>query len=214
MSGQVDYATFARMLQVAAERIRSARKTLAELDAATGDGDHGAAMCKIADAIEQTIGNRDNCDLAGLLSDLGWAAMETDAGSTGPLYGSLFLGMGSAVGAGPLDASGFAGLIESGAAQLRSQSRADRGDKTMLDALIPACEAVRAAADAGAPLAAALAAGADAALTGAEATAGMQARFGRARNLGRRSIGHQDPGAVSMSLLFVGLKDGFSHAGS
>jgi dihydroxyacetone kinase-like protein len=214
MAQQIDYATLTRMLQAAAERIRRARDTLAALDAATGDGDHGAAMCKIADAIDQTIVNREDRDMGAMLSDVGWAAMGTDAGSAGPLYGSMFVGMGAAVADGPLDASGIAGLVESGTAQVRTQSKAGRGDKTMLDALIPACEAIRAAANAGASLGAALAAGADAALQGAEATAGMQARFGRARNLGQRSIGHQDPGAVSMSLLFVGLKEGLSNAGS
>lgn len=103
-------------------------------------------------------------------------------------------------------------MLESGVAKLRKNTRAEPGNKTMLDALLPAVDAVRAAANDGKNLEQALADGAGAAVDGAEATKEMKATFGRARNIGERSIGHVDPGAASMSILFTGLKEGLHNA--
>lgn len=213
MSERIDYAVMTRMLLAVIEHIRREKDTLSTLDAATGDGDHGAAMCKVADAIAQTINGRTDENLSSLLSDIGWAVMGTDTGSTGPLYGSLLVGMSGKAGGGePLDGRGFAEMLEAGVANLRLNTKAQPGDKTMIDALAPATEAIRAAADARQSLAGILDAGASAATRGAEATRQMQAAHGRARNIGDRAIGHLDPGAVSMSLVFAGLKEGFSNA--
>jgi dihydroxyacetone kinase-like protein len=169
-------------------------------------------MGKVADAIVRAIGSRTDEDLSSLLSDVGWAVMGTDTGSTGPLYGSLLVGMSAKAGGDPLNARGFAEMFEAGAANLRLNTQAQPGDKTMIDALAPAIEAMGAAADTGQSLASTLDAGARAATRGAEATRQMQAAYGRARNIGDRAIGHLDPGAVSMSLVFAGLKEGFSNA--
>ncbi len=213
MAEDIDYDVLARMLEAAADKVRAAKDELSTLDAATGDGDHGAAMCKVAGAISTTIAGRTDRDIAGFLSDIGWAAMGTDAGSTGPLYGSLFVGMGTAAtGLERLDTAALARLLEDGVANLRLNTKAKPGDKTMIDALVPACEAVRVAVEAGDTLPAALAAGAEAAVAGAEATKQMKAAFGRARHIGDRSIGHADPGAVSMSLVLTGLKEGYTNA--
>jgi dihydroxyacetone kinase-like protein len=214
VSGPIDYAVLSRMLLAAAARIRDGRDRLSELDAATGDGDHGTAMTKVAEAVTQTVEAYGGTDASALLSDIGWAVMGTDAGSTSPLYGSFFLGLGEGVGAGsmPLDGAALAAVIESGVAQLRSNTRAQPGDKTMLDALLPAAEAIRRGAGAGDDPGACLAAGAAAAAQGAEATAGMRAARGRAKNIGERSVGHVDPGAASMALLFAGLEEGYTNA--
>ncbi len=212
MADIVDYARLTRILRTAAEKIKASREHLSRLDSATGDGDHGMAICKVADAIVATIEADGGRDIAKLLKDMGWAVMATDAGSTSPLYGSLFMGMSEkAAGVAALDAPGFAAMLEQGVAKLRKNTKADVGGKTMLDALVPAMAAIRAAVDAGQGLSQALAAGADAAVKGAEATRNMQALFGRARNIGERSIGHLDPGATSMSLLLVGMKEGYEH---
>jgi dihydroxyacetone kinase-like protein len=209
----VDYVALTHMLSAAVEHIRRAANMLSTLDAATGDGDHGAAMCKVADAIVETIAHRTDQDLSSLLSDIGWAVMGTDTGSTGPLYGSLFVGMSrKAAGPEPLHARAFASMLEAGVENLRQSTKAKPGDKTMIDALAPATEAIRTAADAGQPIGDILDAGASAAARGVEATRQMKAAFGRARNIGERSIGHLDPGAVSMSLFFAGLKEGFTNA--
>ena len=209
MPDTLDYRSITAMLRTAAERLKQNRAHLSELDSATGDGDHGTAVSKVADAITTTIDKDGGDDVKKLLKDVAWAAMSTDAGSTSPLYGSFLLGISEAVPEdGPIDCAAYAAMLESGVTKLRKNTRAEPGNKTMLDALLPAVAAVRAAADGGKSLGEALADGAGAAVDGAEATKDMKATFGRAKNIGERSIGHVDPGAASMSILFTGLKEG------
>ncbi|MEI6807475.1 MAG: dihydroxyacetone kinase subunit DhaL [bacterium] len=213
MVDRVDYARLTEMLRKAADKIKANRDYLSRLDAATGDGDHGIAVCKVADAIIATIGKDESRNIATVLKDIGWAVMSTDAGSTSPLYGSFFMGMSSSKAAGneALDASGFAAMLDEGMAGLRKNTKAEVGGKTMIDALVPAMAAIHTSIDSGRSLAQALTDGAGAAVNGAEATRDMKALFGRAKNIGERSIGHIDPGAISMSLLFVGIKEGYEH---
>jgi dihydroxyacetone kinase-like protein len=135
--------------------------------------------------------------------------MSVDGGSTSPLLGSFFLGMSEAVGGSEtLDSPGLAAAFSAGLAKLRAQTPAQVGDKTMVDALAPAVEALCRAAQSGAEPTVLLAEAADAAQRGAEKTSEFQARFGRARNLGPRTIGHVDPGATSIALLLAGFRDG------
>jgi dihydroxyacetone kinase-like protein len=123
--------------------------------------------------------------------------------------GSLFMGMVEPVGdATEIDSPLLASMFAAGLARLRSISKAEVGDKTMMDALVPAVEVLEEAAAGGEAVAVALDRAAAAAETGAESTKEFQARFGKARNLGERSIGHQDPGATSMAMLFRGFADG------
>ena len=212
MADCVDYARLKGILRTVAEKIKANRDALSKLDAATGDGDHGTAIYKVANAIIETVGKEGNRDIAALLKDIGWAVMATDAGSTSPLYGSFFIGMSEKAGGKDLiDAPGFAAMLEQGSASLRKNTKADIGGKTMIDALVPAVSAIRLAVDSGRSLAQALSEGAEAATRGAEATRTMKALFGRAKNIGDRSIGHIDPGATSMSLLFIGIKEGYHH---
>lgn len=212
MIDRLDCDTLTRMLRAVVVRIRDAQESLAVLDAATGDGDHGVAMGKVADAITRCLDNAGHENLQALFSEIGWAIMGIDAGSTGPLYGSWFLGMSECCDdAEGLDSTGLAASLEQGVAKLRTCSRAEPGDKTMVDALLPAVNAVRAAAREGRSIAEALNAAAIAAERGAAQTTHMQAKFGRAKNIGERSIGHVDPGAASMSLVFTGLKEGLTN---
>ena len=197
-----------RMLRGAAARINAEHAMLSRLDAATGDGDHGTTMRR---AMIVGLKAMDDCrarDLAVLLNDVGWAILGADGGATGPLLGTFFIGMSEATaGRAALDASGLADVFEGAVAAVRKQTKAQVGDKTMIDALAPGVAALRAAADAGKGPAAALAAAADAAQQGAAGTKDLQARFGRARNLGERSIGSPDPGATSIGLIFRGFAD-------
>jgi dihydroxyacetone kinase-like protein len=141
-----------------------------------------------------------------LLFQAGWAVMSEAGGATGPLLGSLLMGLSEGFGdRTQLDAPGTAAAFEAALAGVRKQTKAQPGDKTMMDALVPAVTAMRQAADAGEGLPAALAKAAAAAASGAESTKTMQARFGRARNLGERSIGSVDAGAKSMSILLAGF---------
>jgi phosphoenolpyruvate---glycerone phosphotransferase subunit DhaL len=199
----------ARMLQGGAARVKDNHELLSQLDSAIGDGDHGVTMKRVAAAILQSLAEGQSHGIGQLLEQVGWNVMSVDGGSTSPLLGSFFTGMSEAVGESQvLDSSGLAVAFEAGLAKLREQTPAALGDKTMLDALLPAIAAMRDAADAGAEPDQLLARAAEAAQRGAEKTSDFQARFGRARNLGPRTIGHVDPGATSIALMFAGFHDG------
>ena len=178
----------------AAEKAAAREKDYSALDAAAGgDGDHGEAIVAATKALASAQGD----DFKSLLSDM-VEHLESDvSGSTSSLYGTLFEGMADAVDAGvtELDAAGVADLFAAGLEELGFATKAKVGDKTFMDALIPAVEARKAHAAEGEP--AMFAAAAAAAKAGSEATAQMQARYGRAKNLGERSIGPIDAGAAS-----------------
>ncbi|MCZ7638184.1 MAG: dihydroxyacetone kinase subunit DhaL [Verrucomicrobia bacterium] len=198
------------MLDAARAQIREQHETLSRLDAAVGDGDHGTTMLRAMDAAAQAANQHADADLQQLLSATGWAVMACDGGSTGPLLGSWFLGMsGASAGRAELDVSALAAVFEGGLTKLQKQSRAQIGDKTLMDALLPAVAALK-AADPAQGVTAALAHAADAAARGAADTANMRAKFGRARHLGDRVLGHPDPGAVSVSLIFRGFCEGLA----
>jgi len=197
-----------RMLRGAAARINAEHAMLSRLDAATGDGDHGTTMRRAMGKLEGALAEASSQAPGGVLNDVGWAILGVDGGATGPLLGSFFMGMAEAVGPrDALDSPALAVAFEAALAAVRKQTKAQVGDKTMIDALAPGVAALRAAADAGKGPAAALAAAADAAQQGAAGTKDLQARFGRARNLGERSIGSPDPGATSIGLIFRGFAD-------
>ncbi|MGO9112599.1 MAG: dihydroxyacetone kinase subunit DhaL [Thermoguttaceae bacterium] len=202
-------ADLARILRSGATRVKENHELLSKLDAATGDGDHGVTMKRVAEVIIESVANGQSLGVGPLLEQVGWNVMSVDGGSTSPLLGSFFIGMSDAIGGSEtLDSRALAAAFEAGLAKLRAQTPAQVGDKTMVDALVPAVEALRQAADAGAEASTLLAQAAEAAQRGAEKTSEVQARFGRARNLGPRTIGHVDPGATTISLFFAGFRDG------
>jgi phosphoenolpyruvate---glycerone phosphotransferase subunit DhaL len=196
------------MLQAATDQVRAHREFLSQLDSAVGDGDHGTSVLRAMEAATQAASANARADLKTLFSAVSWGIMSCDGGATGPLLGSFFLGLSEAVGEKTeLDGAGLVAAFEAGLAKMRKQTRAQTGDKTMIDALLPALEALR-AADPAAGIEPALLQAAEAAAKGANATKAMRARFGRARNLGDRVIGHLDPGAVSVSLILKGFHEG------
>ena len=198
-----------KMLLTAVEAIRENHEELSALDAATGDGDHGVAMLGAMKVVEKSVNEQEGDDVKAFFKTTGWGIMGIGGGSTSTLLGSLIMGMRNGVedGATDFDAKGVATFVEGGLAMVQKQTKAAVGDKTMMDGLIPAVEALRAAADEGKSVTDAMAAAADAASKGAAATLDMQAKFGRARNLGERTVGHIDPGATSMSLIFKAFAD-------
>ena len=213
MAEAADFDGVVAMLKGMAAKVKANHELLTKLDSATGDGDHGSAMLRVVGAIESTIGSAiakaAKGEIKALLNDVGWAVMAVPGGSTGPLFGSLIVGMSEGVSdEASLDCAGLATVLEAGSAKLRKQTKAAEGDKTLIDALVPAVKAVREAAEAGKGIREALTAGATAAAAGAEATKPLKAKFGRARNLGDRVIGHADPGATSISFVFAGLAEG------
>lgn len=206
MPETMEPAAFAARLRQAAEHIRTRTDWLSQLDAAVGDGDHGITMGRVCDAILGTLAEQPADDLAALCGAVGWAVMCTDGGSTSPLLGSFFVGCGDGLAsAGPLTAQTLHQAFDTGLQNLRRQTSAKPGDKTLLDALVPAVVALQQATAAGMPLGAALHAAANAATAGAEATRPLKAAVGRARNLGERTVGHLDPGAASIALFFEGF---------
>jgi dihydroxyacetone kinase-like protein len=142
-----------------------------------------------------------------ILTAVGAAVMSSVGGASGPLWGMAFRRAGQQAGsASEIDGPTLALVLDQMIQAIRGLGKADVGEKTMLDALMPAATALRASVDAGADLADALTAAREAAEAGAQATIPLQARKGRASYLGERSIGHQDPGAASAGLIVRALE--------
>lgn len=184
-----------------AEVVREHRDELTALDAAIGDADHGSNMDRGMAAVVAVLDDAPPADAAGLLKKTGATLVSKVGGASGPLYGTLFLRMAGAAGDGDLDDAAVARALRAGLEGVVARGKAEPGDKTMVDALGPACDALDAAVGAGTPLSDALAAAAEAAAQGRDATVPMVARKGRASYLGERSAGHMDPGATSVTLL-------------
>ena len=197
------------MLRSAIAEIRGHHEHLSRLDSFGGDGDHGTTMLRAVAGIEKTIESDAGKPPGPLLGDIGWAVMGIDGGATGPLLGSLFMGMGEAAGDRPrLDPGALAAAFEAGLAAVAKRTKAKPGDKTLMDALVPAVGALRDACGKGAGIREMLLDAAGAAERGAASTRDMAARFGRAKNLGAASIGQPDPGATSVSLIIRGFHEG------
>jgi dihydroxyacetone kinase-like protein len=194
------------MTAAALSAVKERADEFSVLDAVAGDGDHGTAMITAMTAVDRVA--QQGADLKKTLGDIGFAAMSEACGATSTLIGAWFLGMSDGVDADSLDADGTAAMFAAGLAGVRKQTQAAIGDKTMMDALIPAVEAMQ--AENFGDVQAVLDAAAKAAADGAEKTKDMAARFGRARNLGDRSIGHIDAGAASMACLFDAFARGFA----
>ncbi len=195
-----------RMIRSAADKIRANRDELSKMDSAIGDGDHGTTIARAMGIAEKVMDESEKSDLKGLLKEVGWGVMGVDGGATGPLLGSFLMGLGKGLGEQEtIDCPTLAAMFEDGLAGVRRQSKAQIGDKTMMDALLPAVHAMRQAADKGKSIKEALKKAAEAAENGAASTKEFRARFGRAKNLGDRTIGFQDPGATSIALIFQGF---------
>jgi len=176
---------------------------LTELDAAIGDADHGINMDRGFNAARTALADGAcPADMGELLKAVAMMLIKTVGGAAGPLYGTFFL-RAAAVCAGKatLAPADVAALFEAGLGGVLQRGKAQLADKTMVDALTPAVEAMQQAVAGGADMAAMLSAGVSAAQQGMAATTAMQARKGRASYLGERSIGHQDPGASSAWLM-------------
>lgn len=202
------------MVRAAAGEVRASQELLSNLDSHGGDGDHGTTMVRAMNCIERAVEAEQSSSIRALLRAIGWAVMGVDGGATGPLFGTFFMSMSDAApGDAALDARGLAAAFTAGLAGVQKRTRAQVGDKTMLDALVPAVEAAAAAADGGGSVEDVLRSAFEAARAGAERTSALQARFGRAKNIGEKSIGQPDAGATSVSLLFKGFLEGVtSHA--
>jgi dihydroxyacetone kinase-like protein len=198
----VDVAALGRWIRDFARRVGEQKDLLTELDSAIGDADHGANMDRGLTAVVAALDGSSPSGAAALLKSAGMTLISTVGGASGPLYGTFFLRMATSAGdQAELDAQGFAKALRAGLDGIVARGKAVAQDKTMFDALSPACDALDAALAGGGSLADGLAAASAAADAGRDATTPMLARKGRASYLGERSIGHQDPGATSVALL-------------
>jgi phosphoenolpyruvate---glycerone phosphotransferase subunit DhaL len=202
MADSMDVAALGRWVRGFAALVAENRTLLTQLDAAIGDADHGSNMDRGLTAVVAALDATPPDGAAALFKKVGMTLVSTVGGASGPLYGTLFLRMGTAAGdVAALDGPAFAKALRAGLEGVVARGKPEAGDKTMYDALAPAVEALDAALAGGAPLADALHSAATAAAAGRDATIPMLARKGRASYLGERSVGHQDPGATSVTLL-------------
>ncbi|WP_448576680.1 dihydroxyacetone kinase subunit DhaL [Thermomicrobium sp.] len=186
----------------AAELMGANRDYLTQLDAAIGDADHGANMDRGFRAVLQKLDNDHPTELGATFRLVGMTLLATVGGASGPLYGTLFLELGKRVaGRAEVGAQEWVAALRAAIEMVAQRGQAQRGDKTMIDALLPAVETLDRELTQGGDLATALRAAVVAAEEGMRATIPLQARRGRASYLGERSIGHQDPGATSSALL-------------
>jgi phosphoenolpyruvate---glycerone phosphotransferase subunit DhaL len=211
VASSISYGEAVAWINHYADVIAEQRAYLTQLDTAIGDADHGTNMDRgMRAAIERVGAIEGDDDIGAAFKAVGMALVSKVGGAAGPLYGTLFLQMGNATaGASELDLAGWSDALAAGLKGVETRGKAEPGDKTMVDALMPAVEALQRAQNDGAELSAALEQSAAAARKGMEDTVPLVARKGRASYLGERSAGHQDPGATSSYLLVQAAVDTF-----
>lgn len=179
---------------------------LSQIDSRFGDGDHGITIGKIASLMEKSIEGWEDDDMETFIEDLGDNTMEIGGGSAGPLYGTMIGGLsGPLEGNKPIDAKILKEMFTECLSAMEDITTAGIGDKTMMDALIPAVDAAQKAQD---DIMAILEAAKEAAVRGAKESEQYVSKYGRARSYKEQTIGTPDAGAVSTSLFFAGLYDG------
>src|SRR6188474_1493935 len=207
MADTIDAVAVRRWVQEAARAIGEQRQHLTDLDAAIGDADHGVNMDRgFRAAVARVNALPADASPGAILRTVGAAVMSSVGGASGPLWGMAFRRAGQQLGdASAIDGAALVGALDQMVLAMRGLGKAEVGDKTMLDALVPAAESLRARIEAGDALPDALTAACQAAEVGVQATVPLQARKGRASYLGERSVGHQDPGATSAALILRAL---------
>ena len=194
---------FASRLQNACAAVTAAEQELTEIDSRFGDADHGLTMSKIAKAISAAAGESEG-GIQAMLDDAAMAVMVLNGGSAVPLWNTWLDGLQEEAPEGnEIDTAGIQAIFSKALKALSDMSGAKVGDKTMMDALIPASQAI--AAYSGSDEAGLFDAAAQAALQGAEASKQFVSKFGRAKSYGEQTIGTPDAGAASMAYFFQGL---------
>jgi dihydroxyacetone kinase-like protein len=185
------------------QRLSENKDYLTRLDSAIGDADHGANMDRGFAAVVDKLPAVADKDIGAIFKTIGMTLVSTVGGAGGPLYGTWFMRAGMALdGKTEVTGEDLLAAFQGGLAGVQQRGKATTGEKTMVDAMTPACAAMQASLADGADTATALEAAAAAAEQGMVDTIPMLATKGRASYLGERSIGHQDPGATSSAMLF------------
>lgn len=199
----LDVAWATRWMLLTREAVAANREYLIDLDRQIGDGDHGENLDRGFSQVVSVLEERSCGSVQDVLKVVAKTLMSTVGGAAGPLYGTAFLRAAKACALEPVNAEGVAALILAALEGIQARGKAERGEKTMVDAWGPASDAAAKAASEGADEIAVLEAAAAAAAEGAAATEPMKATKGRASYLGERSIGHLDPGAMSSSIILA-----------
>ena len=184
------------------------RQELTDLDSAVGDGDFGISLDRGFTAVKTELSAKPPADLKAVFQNTATVLIKSMGGSSGPLLGTFFLRAGATVAdkseLGPAD---VVALFQAGVEGMQQRGKASLGDKTMMDAWLPAVDAMRGALEGGGSLTEVLDKGTAAAEAGAEATKSMSARKGRASYIGERSVGHPDPGAIAVAMMLKAAAD-------
>jgi dihydroxyacetone kinase-like protein len=208
MSDTLDATQARDMLVAVSQYMIENTDTLTDADLAIGDGDHGIGMRRGFEAALEALNGEAPATVEAPFKATGMAIMSNTGGAAGAVFGTLFRAGSKGFSGDAVDGAGFASFLEEGLAAVLKRGGVTEGQKTMVDALAPAARAARATSANG--LQAATAAALDGALQGVEASKAMVATTGKARSLGERSVGHPDPGAISISLILTAMRD-FTH---
>jgi dihydroxyacetone kinase-like protein len=205
MSDVICISDLRRMFAEAAAQIRREQEVLSRLDSIGGDGDHGATMVRATEMVASEMNAENDKPLNARLKDAGWSVLGVGGGASSALLGTFIAGMGDADLGQESDCKHLAASFAAGLRALEKQTKARQGDKTMMDALVPAVQAIENAADSGEVVARTMELAASAARAGAESTKQMIAKYGRAKFLGEKTRGSADAGATSIALVFEGF---------
>jgi dihydroxyacetone kinase-like protein len=197
-----------RLIQAIADTIEKNSAEVTQLDQAIGDGDHVVNLQRGIHALQAQSAEIAQLDWVGALQKIGMTLMSTVGGASGSLYGTLFVTMSKALRDKAVDSQSFASAFAQGVESVKLRGRAEAGEKTMLDVLIPAAQTLQKSAAASLGLKDVLADIITAAETGVEATRNMLATKGRASFLGERTLGHIDAGAKTAQLMISAIAEG------
>ncbi|HHY41762.1 MAG TPA: dihydroxyacetone kinase subunit L [Thermoanaerobacterales bacterium] len=199
----VNSAKLIEIINLIADDINANKEFLTELDSAIGDADHGINMSKGFKAVTEKISAMADKDCGSILKTTGMTLVSTVGGASGPLYGTAFMRAGQVVGnKTELNYDDLLVILEAALAGIKMRGKAEKGEKTIVDALEPAVEVLRSSSSVDAKL---FEKAVEAAKDGVEYTKGIIAKKGRASYLGERSIGHQDPGATSTYIILAAI---------
>lgn len=184
------------------ETIEEQKEYLTELDQPIGDSDHGINLARGFAEVEKKLPSMEGKDIGTILKNVGMTLVSTVGGASGPLYGTAFMKMGMAIGMkNEIGLEEFLTGLDAAVEGVKQRGKATVEEATMLDAMVPALQAMREAVSGGAEAKAVAEAGVKAAWAGAEHTKDLVATKGRASYVGERGLGHQDPGATSFSYI-------------
>lgn len=207
----IDKLKLSQMLKQSAALWLQNYDELSAIDSKYGDGDHGITIKKIASLLDESLPLLNEMDMYEYFEELGSRIMGVNGGSAGPLYGTMIGGLGIPLkGRTTIDAAVFREMLQSSLQEMQDITTAKVGDKTMMDSLIPAVQAVAATEGEFSPhLSELLRIMSEAAMNGAEKSKDFASKFGRAKSYKEATIGTPDAGAVSTSLFLQGLYEGY-----